>query len=50
MEALLRKQKPNALILGDPGVGKTSIVYHLASLINKGKVSEKLKNKVELYV
>ena len=46
MEALLRKQKPNALILGDPGVGKTSIVYHLASLINKGKVSEKLKNKV----
>ena len=46
IEILLRKQKPNALILGDPGVGKTSIVYHLASLINKGKVSEKLKNKV----
>ena len=46
MEVLLRKQKPNALILGDPGVGKTSIVYHLASLINKGKVSEKIKNKV----
>ena len=46
MEALLRKQKPNALLLGDPGVGKTSLVYHLASLINEGKVNEKLKNKV----
>ena len=46
MECLLRKQKPNALILGDPGVGKTSIVYHLANLINEGKVNEKLKNKV----
>lgn len=46
IECLLRKQKPNALILGDPGVGKTSIVYHLASLINEGKVNEKLKNKV----
>ena len=26
IECLLRKQKPNALILGDPGVGKTSLV------------------------
>ena len=46
IECLLRKQKPNALILGDPGVGKTSLVYHLASLINEGKVNEKLKNKI----
>lgn len=46
IECLLRKQKPNALILGDPGVGKTSLVYHLAHLINEGKVNEKLKNKV----
>ena len=46
IECLLRKQKPNALILGDPGVGKTSLVYHLANLINEGKVNEKLKNKV----
>ncbi len=46
IECLLRKQKPNALILGDPGVGKTSLVYHLAHLINVGQVNEKLKNKV----
>ena len=46
MECLLRKQKPNALIIGEPGVGKTSLVYHLAHLINEGKVVDKLKNKV----
>ena len=44
-EALLRKEKPNALLIGDPGVGKTAIVYHLARLINKGLVPDELKNK-----
>lgn len=46
IEALLRKQKPNALIIGDPGVGKTAIVYQVARLINQGLVPEELKNKV----
>ena len=36
----------NACNFSVPGAGKTSIVYHLANLINQGKVSEKLKNKV----
>lgn len=45
-ECLLRKQKPNAILIGDPGVGKTSIVYYLAQLINEGKVIPQLKNKV----
>lgn len=45
IESLLRKEKPNALLIGDPGVGKTAIVYHLARLINKEDVPEELKNK-----
>ena len=45
IESLLRKEKPNALLIGDPGVGKTAIVYQLARLINKGSVPETLKNK-----
>ena len=32
---LLRHEKPNILLLGDPGVGKTSIVHLLAELIAK---------------
>lgn len=32
---LLRHEKPNVLLLGDPGVGKSSIVYLLAELIAK---------------
>lgn len=45
-ETLLRKQKANAIIIGEPGVGKTALVYHLAHLINQQKVSERLQNKV----
>ena len=40
IDSLLRKEKPNALIIGDPGVGKTAIVYQLARLINKGLVPD----------
>lgn len=46
MEALLRKNKPNALIIGEPGVGKTALVTHLAYLINEKKVPPGLKDKV----
>lgn len=45
IDSLLRKEKPNALIIGDPGVGKTAIVYQLARLINKGLVPDELKQK-----
>ena len=45
IEALLRKQKPNAILIGEPGVGKTAIVEYLASLLNQGKVPEALKEK-----
>jgi ATP-dependent Clp protease ATP-binding subunit ClpA len=44
-EALLRKQKPNALLIGEPGVGKTALVNHLAYLINEKQVPDGLKDK-----
>ncbi len=46
IEALLRKQKPNAILIGEPGVGKTAIIEYLAFLFSKGEVPETLKNKV----
>ena len=45
IEALLRKQKPNAIIIGEPGVGKTAMVEYLAHLINQNKVPDHLKDK-----
>lgn len=30
---LLRHEKPNALLVGEPGVGKTSMIHHIAYLI-----------------
>ncbi len=44
IEVLCRKEKNNPLHVGEPGVGKTSLVYGLAQLINDGKVPERLKN------
>ena len=46
IEVLLRKQKQNAIIIGEPGVGKTAMVEYLASLINKQQVPSVLKDKV----
>ncbi len=43
MQILCRKEKNNPLHLGEPGVGKTAIVYGLARLLNEGKVPEPLK-------
>lgn len=45
IETLLRKQKQNAVIIGDPGVGKTALVEYLAYLIVKQQVPTFLKEK-----
>ena len=42
MQILCRKEKNNPLHLGEPGVGKTAIVYGLARLLNEDKVPEPL--------
>ncbi|MCQ2974483.1 MAG: AAA family ATPase [Bacteroidales bacterium] len=43
MQILCRKQKNNPIHIGESGVGKTSIVYGLAKLIEDGNVPERLK-------
>ncbi len=44
-EILACESKKNALIIGDPGVGKTALVHELAYRIVAGKVSKRLSNK-----
>ena len=44
--ALLRKQKANVMLVGEPGVGKSALVEYLAYKIVCGEISEELKNKV----
>ena len=48
IQILCRRTKNNPIHVGEPGVGKTSIVLGLARLINEGKVPEKIKNS-EIY-
>lgn len=43
MQILCRKEKNNPLHIGEPGVGKTAIVYGLARLLNEGNVPDPLK-------
>ena len=43
IQVLCRKDKNNPLHVGEPGVGKTALVYGLARLINEGNVPERLK-------
>ncbi len=43
IQILCRKEKNNPLHIGEPGVGKTALVYGLANRINKGKVPKRLK-------
>ncbi|MDE6272538.1 MAG: AAA family ATPase [Muribaculaceae bacterium] len=44
IQVLCRKDKNNPLHVGEPGVGKTALVYGLARRINEGNVPEKLKD------
>lgn len=43
VQILCRKSKKNAILIGEPGVGKTAIVNGLAQRIIKGDVPDKLK-------
>lgn len=43
MQILCRKEKNNPLHIGEPGVGKTAIVYGFAKLLNEDKVPEPLR-------
>ena len=43
IQVLCRKEKNNPLHIGEPGVGKTAIVYGLTRMINEGKVPDRLK-------
>lgn len=45
IEALCKKDKSNAILIGEAGVGKTAIVEALAKKINNNDVPEYLKNK-----
>ncbi len=45
INALSRRNKPNAILVGEPGVGKTAIVEELAKLLKENKVPN-LKNKM----
>ena len=44
VEILCRRSKPNVIIVGEPGVGKTALVEGFATEIIKGNVPEMLKN------
>ncbi len=48
MEILGRRTKPNVIITGDPGVGKTALVDGFAISIVEGKVPENLKGSLLL--
>ena len=43
IQVLCRREKNNPLHIGEPGVGKTALVYGLAARINEGNVPERLK-------
>ncbi|HEY4497042.1 MAG TPA: ATP-dependent Clp protease ATP-binding subunit [Candidatus Paceibacterota bacterium] len=45
LNILTRPVKPNALLVGEPGIGKEVIVGHLAYMITKDKVPEQLFDK-----
>lgn len=43
MQVLCRKDKNNPLHVGEPGVGKTALIYGLTALIERGEVPERLR-------
>lgn len=50
INSLRRLKKPNAIIIGNAGIGKTALVEKLAIAINKNEVPKSLKNKIILEV
>ncbi len=42
---LLKREKNNALLVGDVGSGRTSTVMHIANLINEGNVAKHFEDK-----
>lgn len=46
IEILCRKTKNNPVLVGEPGVGKSTVVEGLALKINHGDVPEPLQNKI----
>ena len=42
MQVLCRKEKNNPLHLGDPGVGKTAIIYGIADMISHNKAPKRI--------
>ena len=44
IQVLCRAEKNNPLHIGEPGVGKTALVYGLAKLINENHVPKRLKD------
>lgn len=45
IEVLCRKKKSNPIIIGEPGIGKTTVVHKLVQMINEGKVPDEIKDK-----
>ena len=43
IQVLCRRDKNNPLHMGEPGVGKTALIWGLARMIEEGKVPERLK-------
>lgn len=43
MQVLCRKDKNNPLHVGEPGVGKTALIYGLTALIERGEMPERLR-------
>lgn len=50
IEILSRKRKANPCLIGEAGVGKTTIVYRLAQRINSKNVPDSLKNTRIVYI
>ena len=46
VKALRRRNKANAVLVGEPGVGKSHIVEHLAKMIEEGKIPELADRKI----
>ena len=45
-KVLLKMNKPNVLLVGKAGVGKTALVEGLAYKIQQGKINDRLKDKI----